>query len=203
MRCIFCKSDSSSSKSVEHIIPESLSNKRKVLAKGIVCDSCNNYFARKIEKPVLEMSYFKSLRGRKFIENKKGKIPKIFGLTKNKESIDIIFIPDESYDKTEIIISDKRIFDSIKSHNKIYVPIIPEPPRDNVYISKFIGKIALEALARRVLTAEGWQDDFVDNEGLDGLRYFVRYGKGYALWPYSVRRIYGENKITLTKKTIN
>lgn len=195
MRCIFCKLDSSNSKSVEHIIPESLGNKKNILPKGIVCDSCNNYFARKIEKPVLEMPYFKSLRGRKLIENKKGKIPSIFGLTGNRETIEITFVPDDRYDKAEIVVSEKRIFDSIKSHNKIYVPIIPKPPRDNAHISKFIGKIALEALARRVFTAKGWQDDFVDNESLDDIRNFVRRGNGHAHWPYSVRRIYGENKI--------
>jgi hypothetical protein len=54
MRCIFCKNDSSNSKSVEHIIPESLGNTTRTLPKGVVCDTCNNYFARKVEKPFLE-----------------------------------------------------------------------------------------------------------------------------------------------------
>src|SRR5690606_37908856 len=119
----------------------------------------------------------------------------------NREAIDIIFMPDESYDEPEFIISDKRIFDSIKRDKKFYIPIIPEPPQDNLYISKFIGKIALEALAKRVITAEGWQDDFVENDSLDETRNFVRYGKGYALWPYYIRKIYGENKISYDKKS--
>lgn len=46
MKCIFCKDSSDNSTSVEHIIPESLGNK-DILPKGIVCDSCNNYFAVK------------------------------------------------------------------------------------------------------------------------------------------------------------
>ena len=49
-KCIFCHKDVSISKSVEHIIPESLGNKSHVLPKGYVCDECNNYFARKVEK---------------------------------------------------------------------------------------------------------------------------------------------------------
>lgn len=54
MNCIFCKEESSNSRSIEHIIPESLGNKDHVLPPGIVCDKCNNYFARKIEKKILE-----------------------------------------------------------------------------------------------------------------------------------------------------
>ena len=36
MRCIFCKKDSSNSRSVEHIPPESLSNEEHTLPAGIV-----------------------------------------------------------------------------------------------------------------------------------------------------------------------
>lgn len=49
MQCIFCHKDSSTSKSIEHIIPESLGNKEHFLPKGYVCDECNHYFAIKIE----------------------------------------------------------------------------------------------------------------------------------------------------------
>ena len=45
MQCIFCHTDSSTSISVEHIIPESLGNKHHFLPKGYVCDECNHYFA--------------------------------------------------------------------------------------------------------------------------------------------------------------
>src|SRR5689334_5994204 len=75
MNCIFCKQDSSSSKSIEHIIPESLGNKSHTLPKGTVCDSCNNYFATKIEKELLSSGYYKSLRYRNGIPSKKGVIP--------------------------------------------------------------------------------------------------------------------------------
>ena len=50
MECIFCHKDSSPSKSIEHLIPESLGNKHHVLPTGYVCDECNHYFAIKIEK---------------------------------------------------------------------------------------------------------------------------------------------------------
>lgn len=200
MKCIFCKHDSSNSKSVEHIIPESLGNKKQILPKGIVCDSCNNYFARKIEKPVLEMPYFRSLRGRIMIENKKGKIPMISGFTKNKDNIEISFLQDGS-NTIEVIYEDEKALKTLINHSEIYIPLIPEPPQNDFHISKFVGKIALEAFAQRVSSAEDWQEDFVKHKGLDELRHFVRYGEGYTIWPYYVRRIYDEHQIKYDEKS--
>lgn len=194
MRCIFCKLDSSKSKSVEHIIPESLGNKINILPKGVVCDYCNNYFARKVEKVVLEMPYFQSLRGRKMIENKKGKIPNLIGYTENKEPVRIV-IPSNEYEALYIEIQDLKAFESIKNQKIIHIPYEMEPPKNDIYISKFLGKIALEVLAKRVSECDGWQEDFVNNSSLDELRKFVRFGEGYTFWPYYTRRIYGEDKI--------
>jgi hypothetical protein len=53
MKCVFCKCDSEDSKSVEHVIPESLGSKTIVLPRGLVCDKCNNYFSHKVEIPIL------------------------------------------------------------------------------------------------------------------------------------------------------
>lgn len=199
MRCIFCKNDSSNSKSVEHIIPESLGNKSHILQKGIVCDGCNNYFGNKIEKNVLDMPYFKSLRGRVLIGNKKGKIPRISGFTKNKEDVEIAF--SLNGDNTfEVIYKNEKTLETLISHNELYVPFIPEPPKNDLLISKFIGKIALEAFAQRVSFVEDWQDDFVQLKALDELRNFVRYGKGYTIWPYYIRRIDSENQIKYDEK---
>ncbi|PIB30591.1 HNH endonuclease [Maribacter sp. 4G9] len=194
MRCIFCKNDSTNSKSVEHIIPESLGNKNNILPKGVVCDNCNSYFGSKIEKTVLEMPYFKSLRGRIMIENKKGKIPPVSGFTKNKDIIEINF-SSKSDKLIEVIYNDENTLDSILNSKELYVPFIPEPPQNNVYVSKFLGLIALEALAQRVSSIENWQEDFVQNNGLDELRNFARFGKGYAIWPYHIRRIDSENQV--------
>ena len=76
MHCIFCHKDSSSSRSVEHIIPESLGNKSMFLPHGYVCDECNHYFAIKIEKDILSQPYFISLRSRTEIYSKKNKMVK-------------------------------------------------------------------------------------------------------------------------------
>ncbi len=77
MKCIFCKTHSDTSISIEHIIPESLGNKDHILPKGIVCDKCNNYFAREVEKPILESPMFRFLRRNMAIPNKRGKLPSL------------------------------------------------------------------------------------------------------------------------------
>lgn len=75
MHCIFCKRDSSTSISIEHIVPESLGNLTHVLPAGVVCDVCNQYFARKIERPLLESPVFRLLRADMSVPNKRGRVP--------------------------------------------------------------------------------------------------------------------------------
>ena len=74
-RCLFCREDSSSSVSVEHIVPESLGNTTMVLPRGFVCDRCNNYFARKVEGPFLNSPAMLALRHLEAVGNKRGRIP--------------------------------------------------------------------------------------------------------------------------------
>ncbi|TQI66816.1 HNH endonuclease [Clostridium sp. KNHs216] len=81
MRCLFCKQDSSNSKSVEHIIPESLGNTTSILPKGVICDKCNNYFARKVEQPFMESIDILTLRFREAIPDKRGLVPPINGFS--------------------------------------------------------------------------------------------------------------------------
>jgi len=50
MRCLFCKCPSDDATSVEHIVPESLGNRRHILPRGAICDRCNNYFSREVER---------------------------------------------------------------------------------------------------------------------------------------------------------
>jgi hypothetical protein len=200
MRCIFCKGDSSLSKSVEHIIPESLGNKDHVLRKGIVCDKCNNYFARKVEKEVLEMYYFRSLRGRNQIESKKGKMPSIPGFMGDENKFEVEVFSNKS-NFHEIVILDKRVFNSKKDFNKLYIPVLAHPPKDNLNISRFIGKVALEALALKVSNVHNWQEELIKNEALDELRNYVRYGNSRKIWPYYTRIIYQENQISFDKES--
>ncbi len=200
MNCIFCKEISDNSKSAEHIIPESLGNKSHVLDNGIVCDKCNNYFASKIEKEVLELSYFKSLRHRNYILNKKNKLPRENGyiIHTNGGQIEIV----QRFENIlEVNIENKGIFNLVEEGkvDKLYIPILSLPPVDNVFISRLLGKIALEALAQRVQQVEEWNKDFIEYEELDNLRNYVRYGQG-KFWVYNVRRVYNESNTFKERK---
>ncbi|WP_020647591.1 HNH endonuclease [Methyloversatilis discipulorum] len=75
MRCIFCKTESTSSRAVEHIIPESMGNTNHVLPVGAVCDWCNQYFARKVERQVLESPTFRLIRASMEVQSKRGRVP--------------------------------------------------------------------------------------------------------------------------------
>lgn len=75
MRCIFCKEDSTSSESSEHIIPESLGNTEHTLPCGVVCNNCNNYFGRKVEGKIQQSGMIRLLKADREIPNKEGKVP--------------------------------------------------------------------------------------------------------------------------------
>ena len=75
MQCIFCKWSTTDERSVEHILPESMGNAEHVLPMGAVCHNCNQYFCRKIERPLLESTLFRHLRSGMGVPSKRGRIP--------------------------------------------------------------------------------------------------------------------------------
>ena len=190
MRCIFCKINSINSKSVEHIIPESLGNKTHFLEKGIVCDNCNQYFANKIEKKLHEKPYFKDVRHRNFVESKKGKIPRSKGIIGGP--VEIIKTKDW---KTMIVVEDHKIISGIKSGaiKHMIIPKFDEPDMNDITVSRFLAKVAIETLALRFYPLEGWNEEIVNKIELEPLRYYARYGNIPKMWDYHQRRIYNES----------
>lgn len=190
MRCIFCKSISTNSKSVEHVIPESLGNKEHVLKEGIVCDKCNQYFAIKVEKEVLDTPYFKHVRHRNDIKSKKRKIPKINGIIGGK-----VEIGRDRYGNTFIEVPNQKILDGITSGKitTMIVPKIDDPEPDDKNMSRLLAKIAVEMLALRFFPSEGWNEEIVDKEELDPIRHYARFGGKPEFWEYNQRRIYEES----------
>lgn len=191
MRCIFCKTQQQS-KSIEHIIPESLGNKEHILKNGVVCDKCNQYFALKIEKPVLEKPYFVSVRHRNFIENKKNKIPLEKGIIGIDPKVFIDVNP--LTNQRSILVEDPKTITGIQNGTikHMFLPSNLSPPQNDSDISRLIGKIALEALAHRDGENEEWIDEIVSHPELDPLRQYVRYGNKPDYWEYYQRRIYNE-----------
>lgn len=143
--CIFCHEKTDTSKSVEHIIPESLGNKHHYLPKGYVCDKCNNYFSIKIEKELLSQPYFISLRFRNEIKTKKGK------LVKEKMIFpEIVTSADVTLQTTHVGVmvsfDDDTLYNSIKNgKTKRMIGLhYPEPNYPNRIMSRFLAKCAYE-----------------------------------------------------------
>ncbi|MBP5481705.1 MAG: hypothetical protein J6Y22_08145 [Paludibacteraceae bacterium] len=209
MHCIFCHKESSNSKSIEHIIPESLGNKHYFLPQGYVCDQCNNYFAVKIEKELLAQPYFVSLRSRCEISTKKGKDVKqkaIFpDLSTNAE---VVIKTTENGLIIHIDENEVELYENIKAKGikQICIPYIYEPEYPNIIMSRFLAKCAYEYFlyqfseenynkcAQELLSKE--------NDLLKRLREYARYGKG-EFWHYHQQRIYSEGYLVYnTKKNI-
>lgn len=192
-KCILCKKDSSKSCSVEHIVPESLGNKLHTLPKKVVCDRCNNYFALKIEKVVLEQNFFKNLRHRNRIISKKGRIPdgKIIVPNFLKE-----FTVKSSKRSPTVVDLDKEAFEAILNGDIDYliVPMDTKPLEKNRDLSRFLGKMALEAFFYKIKDAEGAHSFIINNTDFDSIRDYVRYNKSRETWNYHVRKIYNEEE---------
>jgi hypothetical protein len=186
-QCIFCRADSSESRSREHVIPESLGNSTLVLPPGIVCDSCNNYFSREVERPFLESEAIKALRFHQGLQSKKGRVPSLNG----------IIIPDipalltrfPKYDFTSVSVSSDAL-ERLKSMSTIelILPTGAAAPSSPI-ISRFIAKVALEALAHRVVGHDGGVEYVCDERQLDDLRNHARRG-ALSVWPVHARTIY-------------
>jgi hypothetical protein len=196
MQCVFCHKDSTASKSVEHIIPESLGNKHYFLSKGYVCDGCNNYFAVKIERELLEQPYFKSMRFRNEILTKKGKPVKekmIFPGAMMACDVEM-----HTTDSGPIMsFNDELLYEAIKegkTHTMIS-PYCPEPDYPSTNMSRFIAKCAYEYFLYNVgeENYESCVQELLGDKSdvLKDLREYARYGKG-PYWHYNQRRIYSE-----------
>jgi len=200
MNCIFCKKDSSESKSVEHIIPESLGNDRFILEKGKVCDKCNNYIAIKIEQPLLELPYFKQYRHELSIENKRGRIPDNEGFLLDDDNSKVTFKKHKSGDRAAIV--DDGVTEKLRVKKQKQIAAITltyPPPFADKNLSRFLGKISLEALIWNNNNHEG-QENLVVQSCFDAIRKYVRQATKEEYWPYMVRKLYSADHMFKNEK---
>lgn len=204
MQCIFCHKESTSSQSIEHIIPESLGNKHHYLPQGYVCDQCNNYFSIKIEKELLKQPYFVSMRFRNDILSKKGRPVKekmFFPSALKSSEVSM----QKSGNRIVITIEDEDVWKSIidGKTRTMYELYIPEPEYPNVIMSRFLAKCAYEYFLYNmgkdnynlcVQELLGGEKDI-----LKDLREYARYGKG-NYWQYHQRRLYSEGDVFLNRE---
>lgn len=189
LNCIFCKRDSSGSVSEEHIIPESLWNTKQLLRPGIVCDQCNNYFSREVERPFLELPEILSMRFEEGIPSKRNKIPPVKGII--FPDAPVLVHRDGKQNHAPITIDVPPIFfNKLNSLNKVelVIPMAKEPPA-NKTTTRFLAKVALEAMAQRVENNQRMLNFLVNDPQLDALRDHARRGTTDS-WEILIRRIY-------------
>jgi hypothetical protein len=192
MRCVFCKLDSTSSRSVEHIIPESLGNEDHVLKRGIVCDGCNNYFSREVEKPFLEYAGLRILRFNQWLPSKRGRIPDIKGVV----GLNIPVTVSRDDNSTSIIFPEEAIGRLKASKGgTLYLPREGPIPEGRI-VSRFLAKVALEAFVQRCGGTAEAAALTRDERQLDPLRDHARRGTT-ILWPTHARRVYDEDAMAV------
>ena len=199
MRCVFCKRDAIGSVSQEHIIPESLGNTLHTLPPGVVCDACNNYFSREVENPLLESEPIRSLRFEQALVSKRGKIP----------ALNVIITPASAPILVTRNISRPLVASGVVPENAL--SLIKKAPRGHIVfssppgypsgivVSRFLAKIAIEAMAAKLVKYPEGIAYLVDEVQLDSIRNHARRGDT-PNWPYHVREVYDRNK-KLTEDT--
>jgi hypothetical protein len=190
--CLFCKHDTTGSKSVEHIIPESLGNTKSILPPGVVCDGCNNYFARKVEKPLLDSLDLTALRFHQRVSNKRGRIPPLQG-TIGPSAPAAMYLHNSGTFAGLLDVSPEALRLIQDGGADILNLPAPKDSWDPTLTSRFLAKIALESLASRLLACYGGSDYAVTEPLLDRIRVYARRG-GAIPWPYYRRRIYDADK---------
>lgn len=199
MRCIFCKTRSDNATSIEHVIPQSLGNTRYVLPRGMICDRCNNYIARKIEQPLLAHESFRNLRAWYRIPNKRGRHASLYGVIPGLDLAVNFRIGEHG---PELQAERGGDVAAIQAHlqgadpealTTVLFPRDMRPPEREM--SRLLAKIALEVVALRMSPDPALVERLIDDEHWDRIRRWVRYGDNADQWPYHMRTVYPEEAL--------
>lgn len=194
--CLFCRG-SGPFNTVEHIVPESLGNDSDIL-DGIVCDNCQNYFGRAVEKPALEKTIFAFWRTFLGIKTKKGKLPSVHFAPPSKGRIpanhpmtDQIGLTAHQDGTTSFNIDKTSLFRKLSTGEKQDFKLVLSPWHLSI-MGRLLAKIGLEYLALSNL-------HLALDAQFDDLRDFAREGSTNFLWPIYIGQ-YG--KISDLKGTL-
>jgi HNH endonuclease len=189
MRCLFCKQDSSLSRSVEHIIPESLGGLSHTLPSGVVCDRCNNYFSHSVEKPFLESEAIELLRFNEVVVSKKGRVPPVRGILSPGHFPVTLYRNLRADPEMLLDIPPEAVHDVLQlKSGAIILPSEAQFP-SGLLVSRFLAKVALEAMAQKLVLHPDGLEYLVDEIQLDPIRNHARRGD-IQDWPVHIRRIY-------------
>jgi len=184
-KCIFCLREGDVFHTIEHIVPESLGNTTDIL-DGAVCDQCQNYFGKEIEKYVLSKTQFGFWRAMAGTKNKKGKSP-LYNPSQNPKNMGklpdfhsatdngFVVHPYDTESVIEVEVENSELLNEIISGQKNYFKVVLTP-KVLVYMGRFLGKIALEYWCK-------YFGNDVFRKDFDDLRNYCRNGTTKAMWP--------------------
>jgi hypothetical protein len=190
MRCLFCEGDASRSRGIEHVIPQSLGNTTLTLRPGVVCDGCNNYFAREVERPFLEAGPIVSLRFRQAVPSRRGRVPAATGVLTPDIDVNVERVNDAPYGAV-VRSSDPALVPKMLASRRPCVLFDADGDLTSKVVSRFLAKVAVEAMAAKLLTEPALLASFIEDDALDPLRGHAR--RGIGTWPFNIRRIYRED----------
>lgn len=180
--CLFCESRGPYS-TVEHIIPESLGND-DLLLRQEVCDSCQAYFGKEIERFALSktpIGFWRTFRG---IKTKKGKIPSV-DLTQPKRQKGVLPATHPDHDdvgyafhddgSVSVDIADPEMVKSILDGSRNQFRFVFTPKVLHM-LGRFLCKIGVELLCLN-------DHRQARSDGLSAARRYARYGDFEGLWP--------------------
>jgi len=183
MSCIFCGSNGPFS-TAEHIIPESLGNDDLIL-HGYVCDKCQAYFGKEVEKFVLGKTSFAFWRTYLGITTKNKKLPSVDMSQKktqkgilpaihpaHDDGIHFIFHDDLSM---EVEIDNSDLYEEIIKGNRTHFSFVMTP-KILFMLGRFLCKIGIELICLN-------DSESAYNSNLDQARNYARYGNFKGLWP--------------------
>lgn len=183
-KCIFCKSGTGTFTTVEHIIPESLGNDN-LLLESHVCDKCQRYFGKEIEKYVLGKTPFGFWRTYLGIKTKKQEWPSVDLSQPNRQKgvlpathpihdngVGFTFHDDLSI---SVDIDDPNIVEEILEGQRTQFRFVMTPKHLHM-IGRFLCKVGIELVCLN-------DPDAARHHDLDLARKYARYGTFEGLWP--------------------
>ena len=192
-KCIFCKADSSSSISVEHVIPESFGSKKVVLPRGMVCDKCNNYFATKLERPLLAHDSFRNIRACIRFQLKREIFPLRGHISGTDTPINLRLTNGKLDVRFENELDERKygpdLIPGLLAADPNALIFIMQEDHPKAEMSRLLAKMALEALTYRHLQNKEFIERLVDEPHFDRIRNYARYGSGPE-WPFHQKRIF-------------
>jgi hypothetical protein len=177
--CIFCRSCGVFN-TVEHIIPESLGNTEDTI-EGAVCDACQNYLAREVEKVALEktsLAFWRTFLG---TTTKRGKLPSVSLTPPTGGRVpaahphtDALGFTAHADGTTSVDIESPKTAAVIRDSDRGNFKLVLAPFHLSA-LGRLSGKIGLELLAKHNLHQ-------ALHVRYDELRSFVRFGTTSRLW---------------------